>query len=140
MTGTTKASPENPADLQFSDETLDGPLGECLRLAALPVAHQTVHDAQTGVGGGERLPRRRRTQQHRGHLPTTDVPMVSGQAPGPARQGVRNSCPARQGVRHSCPARQGVRHSCPVWQGVRNSCPARQGVRHMLPGPAGSEE
>lgn len=42
--------------LQFLHQTLDGPLGERLALAALSVTHQTVHDAQTGVvtGGGVR--------------------------------------------------------------------------------------
>lgn len=41
--------------LQFLHQTLDGPFGERLALAALPVTHQTVHDAQTGVVTGGRV-------------------------------------------------------------------------------------
>lgn len=36
-------------DLQFLDQTLDGPLGEALRLATLPMTHQAVYDAETRV-------------------------------------------------------------------------------------------
>lgn len=35
--------------LEFLHQALDGPLCERLALAALPVTHQAVHDAQTGV-------------------------------------------------------------------------------------------
>ncbi len=41
--------------LQFLHQTLNGPFGERLALAALPVTHQTVHNAQTGVVTGGRV-------------------------------------------------------------------------------------
>ena len=57
-------TPLTPAtDLEFLDETLDGLPGELLGLAALPVAHEAVHDAQTRV----RRRRRRRTRQRGVH-------------------------------------------------------------------------
>ena len=37
--------------LQLLHQTLDGTFGEALTLAALPVTHQAVHDAQTCVVG-----------------------------------------------------------------------------------------
>ena len=41
--------------LQLLHQALDRPLGEALALAALPVAHQAVHDAQAGVAAGGRV-------------------------------------------------------------------------------------
>lgn len=41
--------------LQFLHQTLNGPFGEGLALAALPVTHQTVDDAQTGIVTGGRV-------------------------------------------------------------------------------------
>ena len=38
--------------LQLFHQALDGSLGESLALAALPVTHQAVHDAQAGVVAG----------------------------------------------------------------------------------------
>lgn len=35
--------------LQLLDKTLDGSLGEAFALSSLPVAHQAVHNAQTGI-------------------------------------------------------------------------------------------
>lgn len=35
--------------LQFLDQALDGTLGEAFVFAALPVAHETVHDTEAGV-------------------------------------------------------------------------------------------
>lgn len=35
--------------LQFLDQALDGTLGEALVFAALPVAHEAVHDTEAGV-------------------------------------------------------------------------------------------
>lgn len=40
---------------QLFHQALDGSFGERLALAALPVAHQAVHDAQAGVVAGRRV-------------------------------------------------------------------------------------
>lgn len=41
--------------LQFLHQTLNGSFSKRLTFAALPVTHQTVHDAQTGVVTGGRV-------------------------------------------------------------------------------------
>lgn len=48
--------------LQLLDQRFDGALRETLAFAALPMAHQRVHDRQAGIGRG------RCTVRHRIHV------------------------------------------------------------------------
>lgn len=62
--------------LQFFDETLDGPLGEALRLAALSVAHEAVHDAEAGVSRRGRLRHQAGVHHHAPETPKSSIQKV----------------------------------------------------------------